>query len=616
MPRPSITRRLIRQMSFADAKKINLHYGLPPRKSQEELASQIVNHVGTGLDTLVSATGPFLQSRWNEIAEELGGSPRNSFSSLSNELALSLDPVYDHLYGDMTISELRQSKSEKRMLARIFGLNRDALEQLLAEAHGGQHLSRFVTEYRKTAIALAKPPRRQLPLSVASTRVRAASVDRMSVAWMTRQMQGAEVLRIAAGFYDTVFLENVLKNCNAQTVCLVFNGLGGQRLHEQRHELEALCQKLARTRRKVSVRLSFAPGMFHTKLFLMTENGKTSALLGSANATSAAFSRNEEILVTLADAGALEGYFDAVWQDGKPLRSLVEPANSLINFFRTGILYFKPTATLSTTIHPFRELLKRMSIEERALLGGVELPFSDQASGVGPFNLKRALQEVASVDDWEERDSLNESDTSDTRVSIRPWSVETCFGYWVPSRLDSLWKDELANAGAVKRKKIEAFADALKKTDEDALIYMYQRYLDEVKKLLEGRIARLPFLLNSMERSPFDIAIFKKFVVRISSYLEEPSRIKRLAEPFISGAMPELWDDEEAYLDFRSSFFDYLDQVVRIKKSKAKVARIILDKLDIIEPIGDEAEWSSLFEDFLQQEPWAEADWTVALNVS
>lgn len=614
MPRPSITRRLMRQLSFADAKKINGYYGLAPRKSQEQLAGQIVLEVGTGLDVLVSATGPFSLSQWNQIAEELGGSARNSYASVANEIAVSLDPVYDAFDGSMTISALRQSNSDCRILAAKLGISRQVLEGLLAALSGNKHLSTFVTDYRQSTIAATKQPRRQDAMSVCSTRVQAASVGRMSIPWMATQVQGAEVLRIAAGFYDVDFLENILKNCLAHTVYLMFNGLGGQRLHAQRAELDDLCKKLTRPGRTVHARLASAPGMFHSKLFLMTQNGKVTALIGSANATSAAFSRNEEILVSLADAGALDAYFEAAWQDARSLHSLEQPATSLISFFRTGVLYFKPTATLTTTINPFRDLLKLMTSEEQALLGAVALPFSEQVTGIGPFSLKQALQKIAEDDDWEGKDSNTESKTVNSQLSIRRWSVETCFGYWVPSRLDQRWQTALSDAGAAKRGKIESFAHELRNIDTDSLNGKYQNYLDEVKKVMEERITRFAALRNMLERDPFDIAYFEKFVTRVIAYLDDPRRIKRLAEPFISGAMPELWDDEEAYHDFRASFFDYLDQVVLSKYSKAKVAQVILKRLKVTEPVGSEEEWTSLFDDALEVDHWMEEEWITGFD--
>lgn len=613
MPRSSITRRLIRRLSFPDVKAINNYFQLPPRKSKEAMVGQIVYQVGTGIELLVSAEGPFSLGRWNEIVEEIGGSARNSFAAVGKEIAVSLDPVYDELDGDTSILELRNSRAERRILATKLGIGNVELAEILSTTHGGTHLSTFVTEFRRMASmrVVAAPPR-QHGISVASTRVSSASVERMSLSWMAKQVEDAEVLEIAAGFYDSVFLENVLKRCRAHTVRLIFNGLGGRRLHAQRGELIELVKKLGETRHRLDVRLSFAPGMFHSKLYLITKNGKTRALLGSANATSAAFSRNEEILVSLDDAGSLTGYFESAWGSARTLDSLVEPANSLISFFRTGVLYFKPTASLATTINPFRDLLNSMTNDERALLGGVELPFSDQVTGIGPFNLRQAIRGMAAKDDWEEADINHEAESTESRLSIKPWAVETCFGYWVPSRLDSQWQMRLATAGAAKRKKFESFRSELNEIDKEALIGKYQLYLDEVKRVMLEKIERLPVLLQSSESNPFDPSIFEKFFARIVAYLDEDSRVKRLAEPFISGAIPELWDDEEAYLDFRSSFFEYLDQVARLRGSKtnAKVARIILKKLGVVEPVGSEEEWSSLFEEFLEENGWTEDDWT------
>jgi len=529
MPRPSITRRLIRRLSFTDVKAINNYFGLPPRRSKDEMVGQIVYQVGTGLDILVSSAGPFSLSRWNEIVEELGGSARNSFATVGNEIAVSLDPVYDELDGDTTILDLRNSKAEKRILAAKLGITNDVLGKLLNSTYGATHLSTFVAEFRRAAASRpASAPRSDAKMSVASTLVSATSVERMSLLWMAEQMQEAEVIGIAAGFYDAEFLESVLKQSKAHTVRLIFNGLGGKRLHVQRAELANIVNRLDQPQRRLDVRLSFAPGMFHTKLFLISKNGTTRALLGSANATSAAFSRNEEILVSLADAGPLEGYFESAWSSARTLDSLVQPATSLINFFRTGVLYFRPSATLATTINPFRELLNAMTNEERALLGGVDLPFSDQVSGIGPFNLKQAIQGAAMVDDWDDIDISAESGDLESRLSIKPWAIETCFGYWVPGPLDGPWQMKLAKAGAAKRQKIEEFRKQLNETDKDALAAKYQLYLTEAEKVMVANIDRLPALLRSVGRNPFDMPNFHKFCGRVVAYLDDATRMALL----------------------------------------------------------------------------------------
>ena len=613
MPRASLTRRLLRRMPFAHVKSINNYFGLQPRKSKDEMVGQIVYQVGTGLKTLVSAQGPFSLKQWNEIVEELGGSPRHSFDTVATEIELALDPVFDELDGDTTIAAIRQDKSDMRVLARKLGCNADALTRLLGETHGGTLLANFVTKFRQTqANTPGVVQHNHGSLGVASTRVNAASVDQMSLDWITAQIRTADEVSIAAGFYDVRFIEHLLRASQARNVRLMFNGLGGRRLSEQTQELKELVQKLSNGQRTVDVRLAFAPGLFHSKLFLISRGGVTRALVGSANATLAAFSQNEELLITLPQAETLRAYFDAAWRGASPLGALQKQANSLINFFRTGVLYFKPVATLATSINPFRDLLKLMTNEEKSALGGVLLPYADQATGIGPFNLKRAVQSMANDDVWDDlEDEMSNSDDGRTlKVSIRPWSIETCFGYWVPHVLDRDWRARLEDAGSMKRDRLERFRAELVKVDKEVLVKKYREYLDEVRGLLTTRIPRFQSLLNLLERNPFDEEYFDKFVARVIGYLEDKNRLKRLAEPFISGGMPEIWEDVQAYQDFRSSFFDYLDRAARLANNRPKVARIILERLEVDAPLEGEEEWSELFGDFLAENGWTDDVWT------
>lgn len=613
MPAASLTRRLLRRMSFAHVKSVNNYFGLQPRKSKDVMVGQIVYQVGPSLKTLVSAQGPFPLKQWNTIVEEIGGAPRNSFDSVASELEFALDPVFDELDGDTTIATLRQNKSEIRILTRKLGCQPNELSQMLGKTHGGTLLATFVTSFRQAQINTPQPIRRpDGSLSVASTRVSAASVDHMSLTWISDQIRGADEVSIAAGFYDVNFIEHVLRSSQATRVRLMFNGLGGKRLLDQREELKDMVRKLGNGRRTVDVRLAFAPGLFHSKLFLISQGGATRALVGSANATLAAFSQNEELLITLPQAGALAGYFDAAWNSAHPLNAPEKQADSLITFFRTGVLYFKPVATLATSINPFRDMLRLMTNDEREALGGVQLPYADQATGIGPFNLKHAVHSITNDDAWDDPadESANLDDGKAPKLSIRPWSIETCFGYWVPNALEGEWRARLEDAGSLKRKRLEQFRAELVKLDKDVLVDKYREYLTEVHSLLKVRVPRFESLVNQLERNPFDETFFEKFVARVIAYLEDKSRLKKLAEPFISAGMPEIWEDVQAYQDFRESFFDYLDRAARLASNRPKVARIILERLQVGAPLGGEEEWSEVLSEFLEKNGWSDEAWT------
>ncbi|MFC0349243.1 phospholipase D family protein [Undibacterium danionis] len=612
MARASITRRLLRRMSFSDVKFINAYYELQARKSKEQMIGQVVYQVGTNLQLLVSPKGPFLLTRWNEIVADFGGAPRNSFESLCDEIEASLDPVFDELDGDISIVDLREDKTAIRTLSEKLGIEQSVLTKTLGETHGRMLLGTFVRQMRDREVnRIHMPHVKSTSISIASTKIEADSIEKMSLPWMKQKMVDANEIGIIAGFYDVKFLRYILEHSKATNIRLIFNGLGGRRCFEQCEELNKLKKTLSCVGQNVEIRLAFAPGLFHSKLFLIAENGVTQALIGSANATCAAFEKNEEILVCLPEAQALTGYFSLAWEEAKPIEDLQQQtAYSLINFFRTGILYFKPVATLSTTLNPFHDLLKLMTNDERALLGGIKLPYADQATGIGPFNLKQAVQGDESPNDWDENlEEANVEFEKTTRASIKPWSVETCFGYWVPSQVDTEWRSRLEKTGSYKHQKLRAFYKDLVDTDEDLLLSKYQAYLDEVRNTLSEKIPKLKTYLNSLKRDPFDESIFTKFLARVRGYLEDETRVKRLAEPFISGKIPEIWDDTQAYEDFRTSFYDSLDQAARLMSNKPKVMKIILGKLQVTDPINDPDEWTKIFEEFLENNGWENDDW-------
>lgn len=583
------------------------------------MVGQIVRYVGTGLKTLVSSKGPFSLTQWNKIGVDNGGAPRKSYEAIADEIEGCLDPVYDELDGDISITELRSNKVALRILAERLGLDRIDLDNLIRDAHGLTMLATFVTGVREAQSIRAKGNSQisstTSTMRVASTREAKNSVEKLSDLWMIDYIKGAENISIAAGFYDVVFVQKLLfKHREVKNIRLLFNGLGGRRLAAQCRELQELERMLRKESRSVEVRLAFAPGMFHSKLFLATESDFTRALVGSANATSAAFRQNEEVLVALTDAGALVEYFEAAWTNARTLDDLDTTANSLISFFKTGILYFKPVASLTTTLNPFRELLKLMTNEERALLGGIRLPHADQESGIGSFNLKTAVQGNSSDDDSDE--AVEEIDVSNrtirTRASIVPWSVETCFGYWVPSALEEAWQANLDISGNKKEERWVEFREQLSAVPDGELVRKYNEYLNGARVEFEA----IPTLQNYLDelkergQDPFGLAVFNKFSARVMMFLQDDKRIQRLARPFISGEIPEIWDDALAYEGFRTSFFDYLFQVAQSGKNTIPaVPKSILTALNADE-LENCDQLEELFEEYLQDNGWKDIDWT------
>jgi hypothetical protein len=607
------TRRLLKTLAFPKVKLINDHFGLQPRKSKVAMIGQIVEEVGADLQIVVSSKGPFSLAQWNEIAEKLGGSPRKSFEMIAEEIKSCLDPAFDDLDADMSIKELREDSTALRILAGKLGIDRPDLDSRIQNTNGRTLLSTFVSDIRnRRNEPVSEEPLSSIAVRVASTRVSAESIEKLSQSWMNTYVAGANKIEIAAGFYDVDFISALLsRHKTVRIVRLLFNGLGGRRLKAQRDELQDLEQDLQKEGRTVEIRLAFAPGLFHSKLFLITKDSSTRALVGSANATGAAFDRNEEILVALADAGSLKGYFDSAWHNARRLDDLEVDAKSLIAFYRTGVLYFKPISSLPTTLNPFRELLSVMTVEHRRLLGAVRITYADQVVGIGPFNLKRAVQ----GDESYEEIALDPDDALDvnqaSRASIRPYSIETCFGYWVPNALNDLWQSKLKEVSNLKKRKWVEFRDSINTLDVD-FMEKYQQYLEDVRQALT--VIPAPSLSQYLEKikNPFDEEIFLKFFKRIQTHLEEPDRLARLTSPFVQGTIPEIWDDIPAYKDFDTSFFDYLDYVGRLVGNRPDVPKRILNALNVAESVGSD-DLRDKFENYLRR-GWTDEHWTRPLN--
>jgi hypothetical protein len=617
MARASVSRRLLRLLSFDDVRELNKYYERPPRKSKEEMVDQVVDVVGSKLERLVSAESPWSLAMWNERCVDLGGEARKSFVALGGELEAALDPVFDHFYPATPVAELRGDAASKRALATALGIALDVLEGMLAETHGKTSLWSFVPKVRaeqrgpigdhptEDGPEPEVPQKRGTPVPhagqrVLSTRSCGDATDRLQASAISSGLRECDDAMIASGFYDTTFLMGVIKASACRSIRLLFNGLAGRRLVDQRRELQELVTQTGRSC-DVEVKLAFAPGMFHTKLFLFRRAGATRVLVGSANATSAAFARNEEILVDLPDDGQFLAYFDRAWASAMPLNDIDPKARSLIAFLRTGILYFKPTVSLQTTLNPFRELIKELSDQDRERLGGIPLPFADRGTGLGPFNLRLALVNgrEASQDDAD--------DESNKRPSVRRFAIETCYGYWVPSCMEEELEQTLEVAGAQKKARWIDLRDQLDAADFETIEGRYKDYLKRVEVELQ-QIPRVGSHLARLTTDPFDPKRFRGFFNRVRAYLADDERIRRLAMPLVSGPVPELWDDKPAYDEFAGSFFEFLDHIARRPGKKPRVAGALLRRLEVEEPTGP-GELREAFERLLGDSGWEDEDW-------
>jgi hypothetical protein len=438
-----------------------------------------------------------------------------------------------------------------------------------------------------------------------STRHFASKDERLTLAVLGARLATATHVFLASAFYDLDFCEGLLlgQARKGLVINVLLNGLGGTRLIDQRTQLAALEARLRERGCDAEVRLAFEPGIFHTKLLLVESRRGKAALIGSANATMAALTSNEELLVEVPVDERLAKYARRIWSTGVRLDALDGrlTARYLVAFFRSGSLYFKPAASLQVTLNPFADLFSSLTDAERSKLGAARLPYSEQESGVGAFNLRRA---IGLSDDRESAESEVK------KASIKPYAVETCFGYWVPRAVNDELQRKLEEVAIVKRRHLVRFRDTLARTGTAVLTQRYAAYVEAVRQLLIASGVAFSAELDGLPRNPFEPKLFAKFLERVTERLHGNDFVKRLSEPFVQGPMPEIWDDPPARHEFVSSFFEFLEYVSMRPERRSRVPGQILDRIDA--QGGGPVDASSLearLVKLLKEEGWADNDW-------
>ncbi|MDD9982297.1 MAG: hypothetical protein OXU81_13215 [Gammaproteobacteria bacterium] len=396
-------------------------------------------------------------------------------------------------------------------------------------------------------------------------------IHQLDVQTLRREAAGAERVTAVSAYYVPKVLRDLLGACHGE-VRIVLNGLGGQRLEDQVKELEKLQEYLAERTTCASIRLAFADGVFHTKLYLFETGAEAVTWIGSANATVAGLSgHNEEVLIRVSPAPrSVRLYAERAWMQGVDLECCRQRVNSLPAFFRTGTLYYQPYAVLQKTYNPFRALLEELPDPEKRKIARFHSDFADDEAGVGAFNLDRVF----------ERAHVSEEvplEQKQRQIRIRNYAVETCYGYWVPEVFVADVIRKLDAAARVKCAVLESWREWMIK-NKQTVVSAYGQYLTDVRGMLkrEGvawRKYASPDLFEATD------AIERRLEALVAE-LSDDGRLGRHTHAFVSSQVPEIWEDTAARTAFEDSFFDSLATASRAKK-RPKVAKLILGALGL-----------------------------------
>ena len=411
---------------------------------------------------------------------------------------------------------------------------------------------------------------------------------------MNEDARTCESSIVISAYYNIDMLRKLAKG---EEVKILLNGLAERRLHAQVAELEELQHELGR---RTEIKLSFAPGIFHPKMYLFgTKGDRYIAWIGSANATSAALSsdaRNEEVMLRLDPApDFLVEYAMSAWEQAQPIEECESPVNSLQAFFQTGALYYEPYANLVLSVNPFLQLLHSLRPEEKGSLEVFEHRSADDPVSIGAFNIGRVYKREEYGDDVQ---------IKRIPVTIRPYAIETCYGSWVPSHFCQKVEDKLNKASREDEEYYWGLREWLKVKGRGRklVVQEFKDYLLAARDTMEEHgVDWKPALARTHIPNPFEnLRPIEDLIERVVDYLSDTRRREKLSRAFVRAAVPNFGDDLEAAGEFEQTFFQSLEEKFLLRRRPS----VVKSFFDAGIPKGSYAEIRRGLEACLLEEEW------------
>ncbi len=424
------------------------------------------------------------------------------------------------------------------------------------------------------------------------------------------QLEYAQHIVILTPYYSVSFLlslfesvtESYRGNCQ---VYIVVNGFMGKALQKHIEELSKLKADIFNLGyRNTCILFNMKTTLFHTKLYRFQINNEAIWFIGSANASEAAFESNEEILLhIIGDTDGLLSYVNAVIEDSIMLENcninINESVNSLVSFWRTGLIYFQPNTQIQFTFsglnipNDIKECLSKFDDRPR---------HAEPATPWKGYNIKKAI----GVE--ENKDEEKNGEKNGTKISITRWSVETSLGYWVPSYYAPKLDKKINEKGKDKKDKLLDIIKKLEVFGHDNLVNDYKGYIDDTINIMERRNIFWRSYTQFSEQINNAPAKFDRFLKRLKKRLKDPKQIERAIQPFTSTKMPEIWwadpADEEIFCD---TFFEYISYTIRRSSNSLTVFSF---KRALSLEIDDDADTiKAKMKKFLRKNGWSDERW-------
>jgi len=337
-----------------------------------------------------------------------------------------------------------------------------------------------------------------------------------------------------------------------------------------------------------------SPVHFHTKLFRFLKTTQPVWFIGSANPGS---SRHELMVRLSGRHEALSSYVAAVFATAVDV-GFPPPAaeiGTLRDFFMAGLLCHKPPAQRLFTFDAFRFDAQHQERLSEALAGSSGVSHANPHTQGFGFDLRSPLQTEYAAD------ALDGDDPPGGRVSIRPYSIDTVFGRWMPQAYGRRVRAKVAQEEAARERRLAEIGAILRSPEGGRLVR--EAFLTHVASLgsfLEAHgIDARP--VNNRESR------FERFVTSRTEALTDSVTIQRHARSMTLTRMPDIWADGVAVEEFERSFFE--DLAFRAGgTTQPAIVKSILSRLDD-DTLSIGFEFEAALIESLAEEPWTEDEW-------
>jgi hypothetical protein len=385
-----------------------------------------------------------------------------------------------------------------------------------------------------------------------------------------KKIKGIRRAIIISAYYSDKFIINLFSKIPESDrpgceVFLIFNGFSGLRLKRQIEELKEIKNKLEKkgfNREKMQIFLNKKFDIFHPKLYYFIGDDFAILSIGSANASNQAFQKNgnEEVIYQQISSGkrrtqemrALIEYTNQIIDNSDDADECFEIDNfsdnylekNIISFFRSGLIYFKPVQQLQFT---YNEVKFSEDIENQLSKLSVRPHNTDKGKIWGPLNVLSIL----GIGDMNEILEIDKS-----RLSIKPWSIETCYGFWVPSAYCDNVDEKIDRAELERMDKFSLIKKTFNKAyNDNSLNSAFNNYINQINEIFENN--EIDFCINDKSREGY-AKKFNYFIDNFKKRINDDKFMQRYTLPLMASEMPEIWQDEVAYSEFKTSYFEYL----------------------------------------------------------